>query len=164
MADVGVEMFRHNLWANLRLLDNCAQLSDDDLDATVSGTYGSVRNTLVHMSHAEANYLSEFTKTPHNQPTAADPFPGFEKLREYIRTSGQALVDIAKSNPDERVLTGTYRDQPYEMPASILLVQAINHATEHRAHILSILEPRGVASGFPWRLDGVAYFQTGANA
>ena len=32
MTEPFVEMFKHNLWANLRLLDACADLSDDVLD------------------------------------------------------------------------------------------------------------------------------------
>src|SRR5712691_9536054 len=37
------DFFTYNLWANLRLLDACRQLSDAQLDATTKGTFGSVR-------------------------------------------------------------------------------------------------------------------------
>jgi uncharacterized damage-inducible protein DinB len=46
-------LFRHNRWANLRLLDTCAGLSDAQWQAGVLGTYGSVRDTLVHLLAAE---------------------------------------------------------------------------------------------------------------
>jgi len=39
------DFFKYNLWANLRLLDACAHLSDAQLDATTRGTFGSVRET-----------------------------------------------------------------------------------------------------------------------
>jgi hypothetical protein len=44
-----VDLFRHHLWANLRLLDSCEGLSDAQLDATVHGTFGSIRAT--HRAH-----------------------------------------------------------------------------------------------------------------
>jgi uncharacterized damage-inducible protein DinB len=43
------DFFKYNLWANLSLLDACAQLSDAQLDATTKGVYGSVRQTLMHL-------------------------------------------------------------------------------------------------------------------
>ena len=42
------DCFRYNLWANRRLLDACARLSDAQLDApATTGTFGSVRETLL---------------------------------------------------------------------------------------------------------------------
>jgi uncharacterized damage-inducible protein DinB len=164
VADVGVEAFKHNLWANLRLLDACASLSEDDLAAAAVGTYGTVRDTLVHLVAAEGRYVGEFNAPTEGMLSEDAPFVGFEKLRLYAEASGQSLLDIASSQPAERVLNGTYRGTPYEMPASILLVHAINHSTEHRGHVISILSPRGVATGPAWRLDGIGYFQAGAHA
>ena len=34
MNDGLIHFFRQNLWANLRLLDECASLTDEQLDAT----------------------------------------------------------------------------------------------------------------------------------
>jgi uncharacterized damage-inducible protein DinB len=39
-TDTLTTLFRHNLWANLRLLEQCAGLTDDQLKATAAGTYG----------------------------------------------------------------------------------------------------------------------------
>jgi uncharacterized damage-inducible protein DinB len=47
------DFFTYKLWANLRLLDTCAHLSDAQLDATTRGTFGSVRETLLHLFAAE---------------------------------------------------------------------------------------------------------------
>ena len=35
-------LFAHNTWANLKLLDFCETLSEEQLDATVPGTYGAI--------------------------------------------------------------------------------------------------------------------------
>jgi len=57
MASTLSEPFRHNLWANLRLLDVCAGLSEAQLDLTALGTYGRVRDTLVHLIAGEGRYV-----------------------------------------------------------------------------------------------------------
>jgi uncharacterized damage-inducible protein DinB len=162
MADVGVELLRHNLWANLKLIDACSQMSDAQLDASATGTYGTARDTLVHLVASEGRYASQFIATGVNR-WEEEPFPGFGVLGERAKTSGQALLDVASSNPAERRLKGTYRDQPYEIDASIMLLQAINHATEHRSHIIGILTQNGVDAS-DLRTDGFIYWQSGANA
>jgi uncharacterized damage-inducible protein DinB len=46
---------------------------------------------------------------------------------------------------------GTLRD----VPKTVLLTQAVNHATEHRAQIMAILTQLGIE---PPELDGWSYF------
>jgi len=45
----------------------------------------------------------------------------------------------------------TWRGESYEMPAALFLVQAINHATEHRTQIKTALTQAGIT---PPELDG----------
>ncbi len=54
------ELFRHNLWANRRLLDLCAGLGDELLDASTPGTFGRVHDTLQHIVDAEEGYLRRY--------------------------------------------------------------------------------------------------------
>jgi uncharacterized damage-inducible protein DinB len=49
MVSLLVMFYEHNTWANLRLLDFCAGLSDEQLNASAPGTFRRVRDTLVHI-------------------------------------------------------------------------------------------------------------------
>ena len=49
MVSLLVTLYEHNTWANLRLLDFCAGLSDEQLDASAPGTFGRACDTLVHI-------------------------------------------------------------------------------------------------------------------
>ena len=44
---------------------------------------------------------------------------------------------------------------PREVPKPIILTQVITHATEHRAQMMAMLTPLGIA---PPKRDGWAYF------
>lgn len=157
MADTVVDLFKHNLWANLRLLDACASLSKEDLAATCEGTYGSLGDTLTHMLASEERYVMQWT--PAEATIGEDmPFPGFAMLRKSAEASGNALIDIAGKTDADAVLRGTYRDTPYEMRAALLLGQAINHATEHRAHVATIMTQRGLT---PPRMDVLGLWMAG---
>lgn len=157
MADAIADLFKHNLWANLRLLDACTSLSADDLTATCEGTYGPLSDTLTHMLASEERYVMQWT--PVDARIGEDmPFPGFDTLRASEEASGRALIDIASKTTADDMLRGTYRDTPYEMRAALLLGQAINHATEHRAHVATIMSQRGIT---PPRMDVLGLWMGG---
>ena len=149
------ELFKHNLWANLRLLDVCAGVEVTQLDAAVPGTYGSIRDTLVHLFGAEGRYVALLQSQPPD-PTFGERvgFPGWDELRLRARESGEALIRIVEELDTSRVLRGVRNGEPFEIPAVVPIVQAINHATEHRAHIATILTTRGIE---PPSLDGWQY-------
>jgi uncharacterized damage-inducible protein DinB len=53
MVSLLVALYEHNTWASLRLLDFCAGLSAAQLGASAPGTFGRVRDTLVHIVRAK---------------------------------------------------------------------------------------------------------------
>ncbi len=156
MATIIADFFKFNLWANLRVLDACAGLDDAQLDATIRGTFGSVRETLVHIVAAEEGYVQRFTGQ-RLEPALHkdDPFPGFDELRRRVRQSGEGLIAIAEQFDAAQVLHLSYQGQFYAVPAIFVLIQAINHATDHRSQVATVLSQQDVT---PPELDGWSYY------
>lgn len=153
------ELFRHSTWANLLLLDECSGLTNEQLDATAVGTYGSVRNTLMHIVSAEQRYVGRLTGKMPEGPLQGDSFLGFEELKRFAQENGEKLEQLAANSSDDRKLQVTFRDGEYSIAEQILLVQAINHSTEHRAQVAAILTQQGIV---PPVMDGWAYgYSTG---
>jgi uncharacterized damage-inducible protein DinB len=138
------DFFRFNLWANLSLLDFCAGLSDAQLDATTPGTYGSVRDTLLHLYSGEEGYAHHFTDAYPTTPRLDDltTFPGIDELRRRAERSGAELIRIASEADLDQVFH--LDDGTYECPAVIVLIQAINHGDDHRSQICTILSQQGL--------------------
>ncbi|HSH80583.1 MAG TPA: DinB family protein [Herpetosiphonaceae bacterium] len=155
MTNALSELYKHNLWANLRLLDVCAPRDEPRLDATVPGTRGSIRDTFLHLVAAEGRYVALLSGTqPDPSLNERAGFPGWEALRERARQSGEALIAIAEDFDAARVLRDTRGGEAYAIPAVVPMLQAINHGTEHRTHIATILTQQGVE---PPTLDGWQY-------
>jgi uncharacterized damage-inducible protein DinB len=150
-----VDLFNHNLWANVRIIEACSELSTEDLAAAGEGMYGSIGDTLVHFLASEGRYVAEIKKQPPEIPLAEGDAPDFDVLRRRVEMSGRALIEIATETEAESKISGVFRGQPYEMRAVFLLGQAINHATEHRIHISAILTQRGIN---PPRTDFIAFW------
>ena len=155
MADALSELFKHNRWANLRLLDVCEQLDATQLERTVVGTYGSIRDTFLHLVAAEGRYVALLSDQQPDQTFGERiGFTNWEDLRERARQSGEALITMAEGFDASRVLRGVRNGEPYVMSALVPMLQAINHATEHRVHMASILTQAGIE---PPNLDGWQY-------
>ncbi len=162
MSESLVEMFRHNAWENQCLFDACEGLSDAQLDATVVGTFGSIRNTLMHIVGAQERYVSALAETePISVSRERLPFPGLTELRAASRTSGEVLVELAAKAQSGATVTTTWRGEGYTLPVWLLIVQAINHATEHRSQVAAILTHQGIE---PPSIDGWTYHEVHANA
>jgi uncharacterized damage-inducible protein DinB len=154
MASALISLFDHNRWANLSLLETCQRLNEEQLDVASVGAYGSIRDTLLHLAAAEERYLSIFTGHQREDPIREGSFPGFDKLAERLAESGKELIVLAAKMKSADVLQGRNRGVLQPVPAPVVLVQIINHATEHRTNITTILSQLGV--DYP-RVDGWAY-------
>jgi uncharacterized damage-inducible protein DinB len=148
------DLFRHNLWANLRLLDACEALTDAHLDATVHGTYGSIRITLTHLAGSEESYLARLTGAPFADAIKAGEVLGLADLHTHLRRSGAGLIEIAQSVGALGSVRVAWDGKTWQVPPGVILAQAINHATEHRTQINTIITQQGIE---PPELDGWAY-------
>src|SRR5580765_5549305 len=52
------DAFAHHVWATLKLIDVCLELTPDQLQTAVPGTYGTILDTFEHLVSADASYLS----------------------------------------------------------------------------------------------------------
>jgi uncharacterized damage-inducible protein DinB len=64
MSEALLELYRHKTWATLRLIEVCQGLADEHLDATIPGTFGTIRETLRHLVSAGEGYFSILTRPP----------------------------------------------------------------------------------------------------
>jgi uncharacterized damage-inducible protein DinB len=151
-----VAFFRHNLWANLRLLNACAALNEQQLAATTAGTYGPIYNTLRHIVAAEQGYLRRLTGRQPEPPLGPEDNPDVAALRTYARHFGEGLIAAAASTAPADVVPLEWDDQQWPVPASLILTQVINHATEHRAQVMTILTQQGIE---PPDLSAWAYIE-----
>lgn len=137
-------IFRHHLWANTRLFERCAELTNEQLDSGITGVYGSIRDTLLHILRAEQSYFSRIsTGKPYNRSADAPPVTVSDMITA-IQTTGEGLIEwapkIQANDTVEIDWDGTLR----EVPKTIILNQVINHATEHRSQIMSIMTQIGI--------------------
>ncbi len=137
-------LFHHNLWANLHLFDTCLTLDNAQLEHSDPGTYGSIHSTLSHLVRSEERYLFFLTSQETTDAQRRDARPPIAELKERIHQSGQTLIQVAGSiQPNTQVQVGE-GEKAELIPATIVLLQTIQHSNEHRTHVATMLGQLGI--------------------
>ena len=145
------KIFEHNNWANQRIIEACSALIDEQLDMKPhSVTKGNIRETLIHLAASQRGYLALLTRPLEARPTS--PI-SFAELEESIRTSGEGLLALAEHS--QTILESRLRTRDgFIVEPWVVMLQVINHATEHREQIKSMLSFLGIT---PPDIDGWDY-------
>jgi len=142
MADLVEDFYRQNAWANLQLIDVCRALTDEQLDATAPGAFGSIRSTLTHLVGAEALNLRRLGGSGPEIPSRGGSWPGFDALEVIVRSTADGLIERSHAVGGSRVVVEE-EGMRFEIEADVILVQVINHSTDHRSQICTILSMLG---------------------
>ena len=154
MTGTLLELYRHKTWATLRLIEYCQDLADEHLDATMPGTFGTIRETLRHLVDAEEGYFRLVTGERLSEPLPDGPVP-LDELAQRIRRLGPRWELLAQNTeaPGREVTTS----DGWRVPGAVPMAQAIHHADDHRSQVLSILGARGLEVPEPNGLDVWGY-------
>ena len=155
-------MAAYNRWANVRLYDSCASLSDASRKQNRHSFFGSIHNTLNHILVGDRAWLDRIEGT-NSGGLALDTvlFGDFEDLRR-ARTAEDDHIDRVIAGMDEERIAAdlAYRNLAgarFSTPMRLILSHLFNHHTHHRGQVHGMLSHAGVS---PPELDLIYYAHT----
>jgi uncharacterized damage-inducible protein DinB len=146
MTQTLLELYRHKTWATLRLIERCQELRWDQLDTSVAGTYGTIRETLHHLVQAEEGYYRIMVRAqlakPLELPPLGDKHVGLDELAERIHQLGPRweLLALDRAAAAQQVTTS----DGWHTTGAVPMAQAIHHADDHRTQVLTIIGALGL--------------------
>lgn len=144
-------LFDYGHWANGRLFAVLAELTPEEFTRDVAGSYGSVRNTFVHLLSAEWGWIDRCGGPARGGPLQAADYPTVDSLvrlaREIegrVRDFLATLTDEDVARPVEFSLGG---GPPQIRTLGQLLHHAANHGVHHRGQVALLLRSLGRVPG-----------------
>ena len=125
----------YNAWANKRLYDVVATLSDEDYRADHGAFFGSVHGTLNHLLTGEGPSPTRLDAIQHDD---------FGHLRTARQAEDARIIAYVSSLTPE-ALSGTIRYRTISNPGdieqelSLALLHVFNHQTHHRGQVHCLL-------------------------
>lgn len=145
-------IFEHNNWANQQIATACLALTDAQLDAEPhSATRGNIRETLIHLARSQQGYLNTLTLPVEARPKIQLTLP---EVPAALEKSGQGLISLARGEFGAPLPEQLKKLDGYTVAPWVVMLQVINHATEHREQIKSMLTALGIT---PPDIDGWDY-------
>jgi uncharacterized damage-inducible protein DinB len=151
--------FDYSYWANRKLFEVLSQLTTEQFTQPVGGSYGSIRNTLVHMMSTEWGWLDRSGGTPRGPRLNPADFPTFRsvveqwrRVEEYVRQ----FLARARDEDLDRVVEFAIGDGPKQaLSVGQMMHHGAVHGVHHRGQIALLLRTLGC---IPGNFDIVFYY------
>ena len=144
-------LYDYASWANGQLLAVVKQLTPQQFTRDVAGSYGSVRNTMVHMLSAEWGWLDRCGGPSRGAKLNPDDYPTVESLSEtWARVEGYMREFLSRLTDEDlaRVIEFALPGGPQRaLPMRCLLQHSVVHGIHHRGQVALLLRELGVAPG-----------------
>jgi uncharacterized damage-inducible protein DinB len=158
IVDVIRSLYDYSAWANQRVLDTAAELSEDQFLEDAGPSHGSLRNTFVHTMSGQWIWLERWQGTSPPAMLEQTDFPDLSSIRtrwgEIENDIRQYLDRLEPDQLDKVISYTTTGGTPGAYPLWQLIVQQVNHQTQHRSEAAVMLTNFGHSPG---DLDFVVY-------
>jgi uncharacterized damage-inducible protein DinB len=153
-------LYDYGYWANRKLFEVISQLTPEQFASPVAGSYGSIRNTLVHVMSAEWGWLDRCGGPPRGPRLNPDDYPTVESLVDgWGRVEGylRNFLSTLKDEDLAREIEFKIGDAPSQSLAiGEMLQHGANHAVHHRGQVALLLRVLGYVPG---NFDLIFYFE-----
>lgn len=137
--------FAHHVWATLRVIDACLDLSAEELEASLLGTRGPMLETLRHVVGGDAEDL--FILTGDRAYYVDAERMSLAEAHVVMERNGSGWAEfISWSLDPDAVVWEVDETDGFQRwaPVGFRLAQALHHGTDHRSQICTTLTTLGV--------------------
>ena len=153
-------LYDYNYWANAKLFELLAKLTPEEFIRSVAGSYGSIRNTLVHMMSAEGGCLERCGGPKRGAPLKPEDFPTLEAITTYWAAQETKLRTFLSGLSEDDLLRRFEFTVPIfsftrVMSVGEVLHHAAIHSIHHRGQVVLLFRALGHA---PENIDMLFYY------
>jgi len=144
-------LYDYCYWANGKLLDVVARLTAEQFTQSVAGSYGSIRNSMVHILSAEWGWLERCGGARRGAALAASDYPTVSSLIErwqQVETHVREFLSNLKDEDLDRKVEFSIGNGPkYAMRLGDLMHHSAIHGIHHRGQVALLLRLLGHVPG-----------------
>lgn len=151
-------LYDYDQWANKKLFTVIAQLQPSQFMQNVGGSYGSIRNTLVHTMSTEWGWLERCGGHQRGPALKSEDYSTLDSIVvQWDKVQGWLRELLSKLTDADLLLNKEYvlANQKQSLPIGEMLHHGANHSVHHRGQVALLLRMMGYAPG---NFDIVFYY------
>lgn len=143
-AAVFRHLFDYHFAENRTLWGGVARLSEAQYTQAAGYSHGAVRDQLVHLISVDQTWFCGLRGGPIPAPLIGADFPSRDGLRAHWDGVEQTMRAYLASLRDEMLWAQPLEGEDQPLRVWQVLVQVVNHGTDHRAQLLRQLHDLGI--------------------
>jgi uncharacterized damage-inducible protein DinB len=146
-ADAFRHYYDYHFTENRKLWDSyVTQLSYEQLMQPAGYSHGSVRDQIIHLMSVDDIWFSELRGVEPSEESPPADFDDREVIRARWDAIEQSMRDYLAELRDDMIFDKPIKepDEDKDLIVWQVLLHVVNHATDHRAQILRLLNDLGV--------------------
>ncbi len=144
-------LYQYNQWANARILNAAANVTQEQYLAPASFPHGGLQGTLVHTLSAEWIWRKRWEGTSPTSVLKPQEFPTLESLCARWAEEEKQLMEFVDRLSDEKlnstVSYASTKGEPFTNVLWQVMAHMVNHGTQHRAEAAALLTELGYSPG-----------------
>ncbi len=141
------ELYRHNYWARDRQLGACTSLTDEQFTQPMGNSFGSLRDTLVHLLQVEWIWLERWNdRAPRVWPSDAE-FTSLailsERWNHIERVMWEFLNRIREQDLQRKLTYVNFAGETWTYALWQMMIHVITHQSYHRGQVTTLLRQLG---------------------
>ena len=141
----------YNRWANARILDAAAKISEAQFLAPGAFPHGGLRGTLIHTLFAEWIWRRRWQGAAPNVRLNPEDFPTFASLKTRWLEEEMKLLEFV-DGLTEKLLEAEFdyistEGNPHRRVVWEAIAHLVNHGTQHRSEAAAMLTAMGHSPG-----------------
>jgi uncharacterized damage-inducible protein DinB len=134
--------FAYNRWANQRLLAAAGELSREEVDRNLGGSFGSIRGTLRHILWGERRWLRYWKERSFVPDLSPEDLPDLSSITATWERHDQEKAAFVRELTEEKLRAPwPVGDDPYVLGE--LIQNILTHSTHHRGQVVHMLRQLG---------------------
>ncbi len=152
------QLYEYGVWANRRLIERAAMLTEYQLRYPFTRGAQPILHTFVHLVSAEWRWYRSWLAAPLTDRLTVEDLPtlaAVEEKWEPLFAERRAFIGALAPDQLNRTITRPVFGREVQLPLWQALVHVANHGTQHRSEIAAMLTDAGHSPG---DMDMLVYF------
>jgi uncharacterized damage-inducible protein DinB len=145
-----VSYTNYNVWANGRICEVLASLTNEQLDTEIVSSFSSLRKTVYHVWGAEEIWKRRITRAPVEtwtskdfHGTIGDAIASWKEISEWF---AEYAASSSENSMNEILDYKNIAGMPFSSSPRDILHHVMNHSTFHRGQLVTLLRQVGVVT------------------
>lgn len=140
-----IDYAAYNIWANNRLINNLSEQNDELLNRELTGSFPTIRATILHLWLAETGWLSRIKGNGWETSNVTEFSGSNKELFALWQTTSLNFKNFIETTDLEKQILFEHKGEKFSIPVREIAQTVFNHGSYHRGQLVMMMRQLGIS-------------------